>query len=383
MSDWPEVGDDDRDGRDAREGTPTTAADGGVDVREQFRPDDHPTDHFLLTTVVGSYPKPKWLNRSEDLVDDEEYDFDEDHLHEAHDDAARLITEEHERAGLDVVCDGEMRRNEMVEYFAHRIDGYEFNGPVKVWGHNYFDKPSVVDEVSYGEQWLVEEFEFTSGVAQRPVKVPITGPYTLANWSFNEHYEDEETLAYELADLVNEEIEALVDAGARYIQIDEPALATTPDDHAIVGECLERIVDDVPADVRLGLHVCYGDYSRIYPEILDFPVHEFDLELANGDYEQVPVFTEPDFTKDLALGVVDAHTAEVEPVEVIKENIKKGFEIVPPERLTISPDCGLKLLPRDIAYGKMENMVQAAREVEQELDDGEVDVGFAAPAADD
>ncbi|WP_254830694.1 methionine synthase [Haloglomus salinum] len=383
MSDWPEVGDDDRDGRDAREAVPATAPDGGVDVREQFRPDDHPTDHFLLTTVVGSYPKPKWLNRSEDLVDDEEYDFDEDHLHEAHDDAARLITEEHERAGLDVVCDGEMRRNEMVEYFAHRIDGYEFNGPVKVWGHNYFDKPSVVDEVAYGEQWLVEEFEFTSGVAQRPVKVPITGPYTLANWSFNEHYEDEETLAYELADLVNEEIEALVDAGARYIQIDEPALATTPDDHAIVGECLERIVDDVPADVRLGLHVCYGDYSRIYPEILEFPVHEFDLELANGDYEQVPVFQDPEFTKDLALGVVDAHTAEVEPVEVIKENIKKGFEIVPPERLTISPDCGLKLLPRDIAYGKMENMVQAAREVEQELDDGEIDVGFAAPAADD
>jgi 5-methyltetrahydropteroyltriglutamate--homocysteine methyltransferase len=378
---WPEVGD--RDGRDARRSAPPAAPDGGVDVRDQFRSDDHPNDHFLLTTVVGSYPKPKWLNRSEDLVDDEDYDFDEDHLEEAHDDAARLITEEHERAGLDVVVDGEMRRNEMVEYFAHRIDGYEFNGPVKVWGHNYFDKPSVVGEVEYGEQWLVEEFEFTSDVASRPVKVPITGPYTLANWSFNEHYEDEETLAYELADLVNEEIAALVEAGARYIQIDEPALATTPDDHAIVGECLERIVDDVPEDVRLGLHVCYGDYSRIYPEVLDFPVHEFDLELANGDYEQVPVFQDPEFTKDLALGVVDAHTAEVEPVEVIKENIKKGFEIVPPERLTISPDCGLKLLPREIAYGKMENMVQAAREVERELDAGEIDVGFAAPPADD
>jgi 5-methyltetrahydropteroyltriglutamate--homocysteine methyltransferase len=374
--DWPEVGEGSRGRRRPR-------ADGGADVREQFRPEDHPTDHFLLTTVVGSYPKPKWLNRANDLVDDAEYDFDEDHLEEAKDDAARLITNEHERAGLDVVVDGEMRRNEMVEYFAHRIDGYEFNGPVKVWGHNYFDKPSVVDAVEYGEQWLVEEFEFTTGVASRPVKVPITGPYTLANWSFNEHYEDEETLAYELADLVNEEIAALVEAGARYIQIDEPALATTPDDHAIVGECLERIVDDVPADVRLGLHVCYGDYSRIYPEMLEFPVHEFDLELANGDYEQVPVFTEHEFTKDLALGVVDAHTAEVEPVERIKENIKKGFEIVPPERLTVSPDCGLKLLPRDVAYGKMENMVQAAREVERELDAGEVDIGFAAPPADD
>jgi 5-methyltetrahydropteroyltriglutamate--homocysteine methyltransferase len=351
------------------------------DTREQFRPADHPNEHFLLTTVVGSYPKPKWLNRAKDLVDDADYDFEEDHLHEAEDDASRLITNEHERAGLDVVVDGEMRRNEMVEFFAHRIDGYEFNGPVKVWGHNYFDKPSVESEVEYAEPWLVDEFEFTQGVASRPVKMPITGPYTLANWSFNEAYDTEEELAYDLAELVNEEIEGLVEAGARYIQIDEPALATTPDDHAIVGECLELIADDVPEDVRLGLHVCYGDYSRIYPEMLEYPVHEYDLELANGDYDQLDVFTAHEFTKDLALGVVDAHTAEVEPVEVIKENIKKGFEVVPPERLTVSPDCGLKLLPREIAYGKMENMVKAAREVEAELDAGEVNVGHAGTQA--
>jgi 5-methyltetrahydropteroyltriglutamate--homocysteine methyltransferase len=265
----------------------------------------------------------------------------------------------------------------MVEYFADRIGGYEFNGPVKVWGHNYFDKPSVADEVTYDEPWLVDEFEFTAGATTRPVKVPITGPYTLASWSFNEHYDSEAELAYELADLVNEEIERLVDAGCRYIQIDEPALATTPDDHAIVGECLEHIADGIPEDVRLGLHVCYGDYSRIYPEILEMPVHEYDLELANGDYEQLDVFTEDEFTKDLALGVVDVHTTDVEPVEQIKENIKKGFEIVPPERLTVSPDCGVKLLPREVAYQKMENMVQAAREVEAELDAGEIDVGYA------
>jgi 5-methyltetrahydropteroyltriglutamate--homocysteine methyltransferase len=270
----------------------------------------------------------------------------------------------------------------MVEFFAERIDGYEFNGRVKVWGHNYFDKPSVVDEVEYAEPWLVDEFEFTTGVTSQPVKVPITGPYTLANWSFNEVYDDNAALAYDLADLVNLEIEKLVEAGAKYIQIDEPALATTPDDHAIVGECLERIVDDVPDDVRLGLHVCYGDYSRIYPEILDYPVEEFDLELCNGNYEQLDVFTEHEFTKDLAMGVTDAHVAEVESVAEIKQNIKKGFEIVPPERLTVSPDCGLKLLPRDVAYGKMENMVQAAREVEAELDAGEISVGHAAPADD-
>jgi 5-methyltetrahydropteroyltriglutamate--homocysteine methyltransferase len=352
-------------------------------TREQFRPDDHENDHFLLTTVVGSYPKPKWLHRSRDLYEDEDNSFDEDSFEEAKDDASRLITHEHERSGLDVVVDGEMRRNEMVEYFAHRIDGYEFNGPVKVWGHNYFDKPSVVDEVSYDEEWLVSEYEFTSEVASQPVKVPITGPYTLANWSFNEVYEDEEQLAYELADLVNEEIEALVEAGARYIQIDEPALATTPDDHAIVGECLERIVADVPDDVRLALHVCYGDYSRIYPEMLEYPVEEYDVELCNGGYEQLDVFKETEFTKDLAMGVVDVHVAEVESVEEIKGNIEKALEVVPPERLTVSPDCGLKLLPREIAYQKMENMVKAAREVEAELDAGELDVEAPAVSADD
>ncbi|WP_247728727.1 methionine synthase [Halovivax limisalsi] len=352
------------------------------ETKSQFRPADHQNEHFILTTVVGSYPKPKWFNRAKELYEDPDADFDRDNWAEAKDDAARLITDEHVRAGLDVVVDGEMRRNEMVEYFADRIEGYEFNGPVKVWGHNYFDKPSVVDEVAYDEQWLVEEYEFTADATDRPVKVPITGPYTLANWSFNEAYDADEELAYDLADLVNEEIRKLVDAGARYIQIDEPALATTPDDHAIVGECLERIVDDIPESVRTGLHVCYGDYSRIYPEILEFPVDEFDLELANGDYEQLDVFTDPSFSKDLALGVTDAHVAEVESVAQIETNIRKGLEIVPPDQLVVSPDCGLKLLPREVAYEKMANMVTAARNVEAALDDGEIDVQAPALASD-
>jgi 5-methyltetrahydropteroyltriglutamate--homocysteine methyltransferase len=350
--------------------------------REQFRPAEHPNDHFLLTTVVGSYKKPTWLNRAREQFEDEDARFDEDDWEEAKDDAARLITHEHERSGLDTVVDGEVRRNEMVEYFAERIDGYEFNGPVKVWGHNTFHKPSVVDEVEYAEPWLVEEFEFTNEVAQRPVKVPITGPYTLARWAFNEHYEDTEALAYDLADLVNREVEALVEAGARYVQIDEPALAQHEDDHAIVGECLERIVEDIPEAVRIGLHVCYGDYSRIYPEINEFPIDEFDVELCNGDYEQVDVFADGDFAPDLALGVVDAHTAEVESVAEIEENIRQGFEIVPPEKLTVSPDCGLKLLPREIAYGKMKNLVQAARNVEAALDEGEIEVAAPTPTAD-
>jgi 5-methyltetrahydropteroyltriglutamate--homocysteine methyltransferase len=345
-----------------------------ADTRSQFRPADHDADHFLLTTVVGSYPKPEWLTRVQELADDPNASFGDAALEEAHDDAARLIAGEHERAGLDTVADGETRRNEMVEYFAHRIPGFEFNGPVKVWGHNYFDKPSVVSEVSYDEPWLLDEYEFTAGVASRPVKVPITGPYTLARWSFNEAYDDEASLAYDLADLVNEEVRRLADAGARYVQLDEPALSTTPEDHPVVGGCLERIVDGVPEEVRVTLHVCYGDYARIYPAVNDFPIDEIDVELCNGDYEQIGVFDEPALEPDLGLGVVDVHDAAVEPVAAIKRNIRQGLKVVPPGKLTVSPDCGLKLLPREVAYRKLKNLVEAARAVEAELDAGELDV---------
>jgi len=341
--------------------------------RAQFRPPDHPNDHFLLTTIVGAYPKPTWHNRARDTFEDSTTDFGRPKWELSKDDAARLVTREHERAGVDVVTDGEMRRNEMVEYFAERIEGYEFNGPVKVWGHNYFDKASVERPVEYDETWLVDEYEFTSGVASHPVKVPITGPYTLASWSFNEAYESDAALAADLAELVHTEVTKLVDAGARYIQIDEPALATTLDDHAIVGDCLETVVDGLPDDVYVGLHVCYGDYDRIYPEILEFPVDEFDLELNNGAYEQIEVFKEPEFTKNLGFGAVDVHSAEVESVAEIKGNIKRALEVVPPERLTVSPDCGLKLLPREAAFNKLVNMVTAAREVEAELDAGTID----------
>jgi len=338
-------------------------------TREQFRPPDHPNDHFLLTTSVGSYPTPDWLDRCQELREADDEDVDSEDWKEATDDAARLILDEHERAGLDAVVDGEMRRNEMVEYFARRIDGYECRGSVKVWGHNTFDKPSVVDDVDRDEPWLVDEYRFAAEAAERPVKVPITGPYTLATFCFDEVYEGDR-LAYELAALVREEVQDLIAAGARYIQIDEPALAMTPEDHAVVGDCLERIVDGVPDEVRISLHVCYGDYSRIYPEVLDYPIDELDLELVNHAYEQLDVFAEPEFTMDFAPGVVDVHDAEVESVAEIKDNIATALEIVPPERLVVSHDCGPKLLSRDVAFEKTRNMVRAAREVEAELDAG-------------
>ena len=331
--------------------------------REQFRPEGHENEHFLLTSVVGSYPKPKWHDRAKELFEDPDADFGETEWAESKDDAAKLITEEHEECGLDTVCDGEMRRNEMVEYFAELIDGYEFNGRVKVWGHNYFDKPSIESEVEYGEEWLVDEYKFAASVASRPVKVPITGPYTLARWAFNEAYETTEDATYALADLVNEEIERLVDAGAKYIQIDEPALAQYEDDHAIVGEALERIVDGIPEDVRIGLHVCYGDYSRIYPEMLDLAVDNIDLELSNSELDMLDVFEENPFTKDLSFGAVDVHDHEIEDADVVEDRIESTLNVIPEDQVWVDPDCGLKTRQVDEAIDKLEVIAEATEKL--------------------
>ena len=145
---------------------------------------------------------------------------------------------------------------------------------------------------------------------------------------------------------------------------------------------------DIVLDLFDGLDFCDVGVDDTHREVLGELVVLEHVELfvvANGDYEQLDVFKNDEFTKDFAMGVVDAHVAEVESVEEIKDNIKKGLEVVPPEQLTVSPDRGIKLLPREVAYGKMENMVQAAREIEQELDAGEIDVvaGGAEASADD
>lgn len=324
-------------------------------------------DKLFPTSVIGSHPKPKWLSQVMRLH--EEGEFGDEKLREAQDDAARVIVEEHERAGIDILSDGEMRREEMVEYFAERIPGYSFNGPVRVWGNNYFDKPSVVEELGDPDPMLVDEFEFTRRAANEGhrVKVPITGPYTMTDWSFNEVYDTQRDVVMRLAEIVGDEVRRLADAGAEYIQIDEPALSTRPEDIDLVIEATEKVVEDVNVE-RLIMHVCYGDYGAIYPRMLDIPVDQFSLEFVNTDFAQLEDFKEHEFTKEIGFGCVDVHDSTVESVEEIKANVERGLEVVPPERLWVNPDCGVKLLPRDVAFKKLRNMSRAAEELRREYE---------------
>jgi len=318
----------------------------------------------VKTTVVGSYPKPKWLTSIVSKF--KEGKVSEEMLEEAYRDAVKAVVKDHEMAGVDIIWDGEMRREEMTSYFAERIDGFVIYGEVRVWGNNYYPKPAIVDELRYRDELAVNDYLFLKEVTDKAIKVPITGAYTIVDWSFNEYYSSKEEAVYALAEVLNVELRKLVRAGADYIQLDEPAISTHPEELEIAKNAVEITTKGVNA--YLGIHICYGDYSTIFPEILEFKVDQLDFEFANRNFEDLKLLREYDFTKDLGFGCIDVHTKRIESVGEVKESIKKALEIVEPEKLYVDPDCGLKLLPREVAFKKLEVMVKAAKEVEEWLE---------------
>ncbi len=321
------------------------------------------TRRLLPTTVVGSYPKPKWLNHL--IGEYAKGKISDEIMEQAYQDSIKAVVKEHELAGVDILWDGEMRREEMTSYFAEHIDGFEIYGDVRVWGNNYYKKPAIVSRVGYRDELTIPEYSSLRTITTNEIKVPITGAYTIVDWSFNEFYPRKEDAVYALAEVINEDLRGLVKAGAGYIQIDDPAIPTHPDEIEIAKNSLEIATKGINA--YLGIHICYGDYSKIYPEVLEFPVDQLDFELANKNFKDIEIFKEYEFTKDIGFGCLDVHTRRIESVEEIKTNIRKAFQLVEPEKIYVDPDCGLKLLPQGIAFEKLRNMCQAARELREEL----------------
>ncbi len=316
---------------------------------------------LLPTTVIGPHPRPRRLRLA--IQAHKAGRITGEQLKEAFDDAVVATVRDQERAGIDILWDGEMRRDEMTEYFAKRLDGFKFYGPVRVWGNNYYDRPAMVSEIKYRGPMLVDEFKFLRSVTRRPVKVPITGAYTLGDWSFIEAYETRAEAMVALAKALNQELKALVAAGAEYIQMDEPAFSSRPEEMELFVEVTRATVRGVQA--YTGMHSCYGDFSKVWPDMLDIPVDQFALEFLNNDFRTLDLFQEHEMTKDLGMGCVDAHTRAAEPVEQIARNLERGIEVVGVERVYVNPDCGLKLLPREVANAKLANMAAAARQLRE------------------
>ncbi len=317
---------------------------------------------ILPTTVIGSYPRPKWLR--EFIKGFREGRYKEEHLNEAFDDAVVAVVRDQEEVGIDIPSDGEQRRDEMVEYFAERIGGFVFYGPVRVWGNNYFRKPAVVSALKYRGPIVLNEYLFLRRVSKaKVVKVTITGPYTIADWSFNEYYKSKEDLAFELAKIINMGIRKLGEAGALYVQIDEPALTSHPDEMEWAIQAINKAVEGV--NIKVGLHVCYSNYRILKPYYDDLRVSQFALEFANRGFRDLDVLK--GLNKELGFGVIDVHNRRVESVEEVVKAIEKVMKYIEPECLYINPDCGLKLLPRSIAKKKLEVMVEAVKIVRKRL----------------
>ncbi|WP_048100157.1 methionine synthase [Candidatus Acidianus copahuensis] len=319
---------------------------------------------ILPTTVIGSYPRPKWLRESIRLSKIGKMSNDE--LIESFNDAALAVLHDHYLANVDVPTDGEVRRDEMTEFFAEKLGGFKFYGPVRVWGTAYYRKPAVVSKVEYKEPMLVDEFNYAKSISYTSnLKITITGPYTIAYWSYNEYYKDMKDLTFDLAKIINREMRNLVEAGAKIIQIDEPAIHSTKKDIEWAVDAVNESLKGINA--KLVLHICYGDYRIVAPYLNEFNVDQINFALKIYDYKYLDLFKKYGYEKELGLGVIDVHNRRVETAEEIAKDIKYSMKYFPAEKLWINPDCGLKLLPRKIAFEKLQNMVKGTNLVREEL----------------
>jgi 5-methyltetrahydropteroyltriglutamate--homocysteine methyltransferase len=331
----------------------------------------------LVTTVVGSYPQPGWLIDRERLGERlpprvrarELWRVPEPFLEEAQDDATRLAVQDMERAGVDVITDGEMRRESYSNRFATALDGVDLGEPgvaLDRTGHEN-PVPRVVAPIRRTRPVEVRDVEFLRSITDRPIKITVPGPFTMTQQAQNDHYADDRSLALAYADAVNDELRDLKAAGADVVQIDEPYLQARPEparEYAV--EAIDRALDGIEGETVL--HTCFG-YAHIvherptgYPflrELNDCAATHVSLEAAQPDLDPDVLRELPD--KTIVLGVLDLGSSEVETADVVADRIRRALAVVPRERLVVAPDCGMKYLSRELAFRKLESMVAGAR----------------------
>ncbi|HWO56926.1 MAG TPA: methionine synthase [bacterium] len=318
---------------------------------------------MLETTSVGSFPKPDYLVRARNAVSKGE--ASPESLRPLEEQATREWIRIQEDLGVDILVHGEMERGDMTTFFAEQLDGYGVSGLVRSYGNRYYRKPIIQERLARPHAMTVDFYRWTQSLTARPVKGMLTGPYTMCDWSFDEFYASRRDAVLALAEIVHQEVRDLEEAGARYIQIDEPAISTRPAEIDLAIEAMGIVTDGIRATTIS--HICYGDFARIYPRILDLPVDVLDLEFANSQFANLEIFRRPKFTRKISVGVIDVHSHRVESVREVKDAIKRALTVFDPEQVWIDPDCGLKTRTVPEAIDKLRVMVEATREVKREL----------------
>jgi len=338
---------------------------------------------LLPTSLVGSYAQPEWLIDRKKLAGrfpprvraQELWRVAPDWLAEAQDDATRLAIHDQERAGLDVITDGEMRRESYSNRFATALDGVDVDNPGTALDRSGHPNPvpRVVGKVKRKHPVEVEDLKFLRANTGRVIKITVPGPFTMSQQAQNDFYKDEGEMALDYAAAVNAEIKDLFAAGADIVQIDEPYMQARPDKARQFGlKAFNAALDGVNGTTAV--HICFGYAAIIHarpsgysflPEFANSPVKQISIETAQSGLDCAVLQKLPG--KTVILGTLDLSDMAVETPEAVAGRIRRALPHVPAERIVVAPDCGLKYLPRPIAYAKMRAMVEGAAIVRREL----------------
>jgi 5-methyltetrahydropteroyltriglutamate--homocysteine methyltransferase len=321
----------------------------------------------IRTTVVGSYPKPpdegKPFTLRKTLHAIEKGEADEGDLRGAQDDLVREVIAEQEAAGIDVVTDGLVRWDDIVTPFARTFEGFAIGGLLRWFDNNvYYRRPICVGPVEWRRPASVDAFRFAQSVARGPVKAVIPGPVTFARLSVDEHYGDHSRFTAAVAAALGREAAALQEAGAAFIQIDEPSLLDAPEDIELARRSLGVVTNGLTG-VETTLATYFGDAKRVGADIFSLPVSRLGFDLVSGAENMELVRSAPPDVLFQA-GVVDARNTKLEDLGDLARSIEQLAGIVGPERLSISPSAGLEFLPREKARLKLRRLVEAVEKVE-------------------
>lgn len=338
---------------------------------------------LLPTSLVGSYPQPDWLIDRESLSKRfpprvrarELWRVAPDWLEQAQDDATLLAIRDQERAGIDIITDGEMRRESYSNRFANALDGVDLDNPGTALDRSGHPNPvpRVVGKIRRRHAVETRDVAFLRANTDRQIKITVPGPFTMAQQAQNDFYASERDMALDYAAAVNAEIRDLFAAGADYVQIDEPYMQARPEKAREYGlEALNAALDGVAG--KTAVHICFGYAAIIHerpagysflPELSGCSVHQISIETAQSNLDTSVL--ENLRGKTIILGVIDLSTPEIETAETVAARIRRALPHVDADKVIVAPDCGMKYLPREVAFGKMKAMADGAALVRASL----------------
>lgn len=334
---------------------------------------------LLPTSVIGSYAIPSWVHLAREAAARGEFGASD--LKETEDDAVDMAVRDQEEAGVDIITDGEMRRvGFFTAGFYDYLTGIEPEAQSRksgVGGHDQREKYVAVAPLDAPDGLgVVAEYTYLKTRTTRPVKMPIPGPFTLSGRiQPGQVYRDRMEVAEALAAVVNRELRALAAAGVRFIQMDEPSYAVHSSTPEAFVRLFNRTVEGV--DAKISMHLCFGNYlgrpvaKRTYkpllPHIFDMRLHQYALEFANRELAELELLKQFPADRELAVGLVDVKNYYIETPEDVAERLRRVLEVVPPERVTVTPDCGFSQTARWAARRKLQAMVEGTRLVRREL----------------